>query len=161
MTSLTDFAGSVVSTKRGRSRHNASRNDDTPAINGPCDKNDNARALQPTTPQPNRSRTGFLDLPPEIIQENGLCLPYASETFPLQYTCRAIYCILSDNHFWFRRRRSFPYKLTSFYYDCRRFTGIVQRDMEEPYDSLKDYRALVLRAYQGKTGERVNGVPIA
>jgi hypothetical protein len=46
-------------------------------------------------------------------------------------------------------------------YNCNdQLTGIVHRDMKESYNPKKDYWALVLRAYQGKTGDRTNGVPV-
>ncbi|RPA86402.1 hypothetical protein BJ508DRAFT_321543 [Ascobolus immersus RN42] len=99
-----------------------------------------------TAPVASTGRPAILEVPAEILQDICFLLPFASDAVPLLLTCRIMYNKLSNNFFWFKRRRQF----IQYYHD--NFYGAVKRDMEEAYDDKTDYRSLVIKAYSGNTG---------
>ncbi|RPA85001.1 hypothetical protein BJ508DRAFT_21025 [Ascobolus immersus RN42] len=125
---------------------------------------------QSTPPSSQHVASGIERLPTELIQAIGLLLPFASDAIPLMNTCRRVYTALSNNFFWFARRREFVKSgytydglslLLPILHPLRLGNDVIDRDLSESYNQETDYRSLVLRAFVGKPEESLTkgGVP--
>ncbi|RPA87380.1 hypothetical protein BJ508DRAFT_372441 [Ascobolus immersus RN42] len=94
----------------------------------------------------------ILQLPAELIHEICLALPFASDAIAIQSTCRGLRNALDNNYFWFKRRRQYVEPDDRWNRWGRygsTITGTVLKDISEPYNDARDYKALVLKAYRG------------
>lgn len=121
------------------------------AISKPGSKGKQATA--PTQTSASTKPAAILQLPPELLQEICLLLPFACDAVALNYTCHTLQDALNNNYFWFKRRRQYEV------HDSRKprwgplsvafVAAPVKKDMSEPYDEKFDYRDAVLKAWRG------------